>query len=324
MDTHGRQHPDEREPWFRTDPPADFSDLGGQPVAPGSWAPGADPLTGPLPPGGGEMRPALAEPLEPAPAADNGAAPNVLDTYQPGLVRQHAERLPRYVPPAQPTPGSAPPASAPPAPSELPPGAPFDSSTGALPTVAPPFGAPADAGHGDRRGGLGDAEAGIPSSLVPMLSHEEAVPAASPALGSPPGTGTPGQPAPGAPLDPAQPTAAYPRLDSAQQRPPQPAGNPAVLVAVVLGTLLAAAPSVLLLYQSALDASAASASGVVSATLMLIGLPILAAGVYPLLSGGLDAVIPAERTGVRALLTPPAAYLALGVSLLLAAGLAAS
>jgi hypothetical protein len=106
----------------------------------------------------------------------------------------------------------------------------------------------------------------------------------------------------------------------APSRPaPQGSSNPAVLAAVVLGTLLAVVPSVWVVYDAVFGGDRVSASGAVAGTLMLVGLPTLAAGLHPLISGGAAA-----PDGARAVLRAPLAYLLVGLVLLLAAGLAAS
>ncbi|MGH3741126.1 MAG: hypothetical protein ACRDT1_07310, partial [Micromonosporaceae bacterium] len=97
----------------------------------------------------------------------------------------------------------------------------------------------------------------------------------------------------------------------------------AVLVPVVLLTLLASAPPVLLLYQTGFEGSGVSASGVIGGTLMLIGLPMLAAGLYPMLSGRPPAGSPQRLNGWQLASRPPSVYLMVGLVLLVAAALAA-
>ncbi len=170
----------------------------------------------------------------------------------------------------------------------------FEPRTNALPTVPPTGGQPSAApGH----------EPSIPPSLVSMLDNgygHHTEPIGRPGY-------PPGQPAPQRP-QPAQP------------RPARPgAGNPAVLAAVVLTTLLAVVPSVWLVYDAIAGGDRVSASGAVAGTLMLIGLPTLAAGLYPMVGGGAES-----PDGARAVLRAPLAYLLVGLVLLVAAGLAAS
>jgi hypothetical protein len=194
--------------------------------------------------------------------------------------RQRAERVPRYT-------GSA--AQASPA-----------SSVGEFQTMAQPI-----------VGTSGSAATGIPPSLDPMLSHRDQAatryPEPVPARGYQP-TQPMGMRVPGSGTGPPA---------SASQQGSGAAQSPAVKAAVVLLTLLAAVPSVLLLYESLFQVDAISASGVIGGTLMLIGLPLFAAGLLPLVGGG------APGDGARAVLRPPLVYLAAGALLLLAAGAAA-
>ncbi|MGH3738383.1 MAG: hypothetical protein ACRDT6_22670, partial [Micromonosporaceae bacterium] len=146
-------------------------------------------------------------------------------------------------------------------------------------------------------------ELGIPPSLAPMLSGQDEPYAhrTEPLGGGTYGTRPAAGPGPG-------------------QGPGSGQGSPnaAILIAVALVTLLAVVPGVLLLYSALFDGDMVSASGAVSGTLMLIGLPLLATGLYPLIGGSATA-----PDGVRGLLRPPYAYLVVGMVLLLAAGLAA-
>ena len=141
---------------------------------------------------------------------------------------------------------------------------------------------------------------GIPPSLAPMLAHEEQ--SAARRTGMIPGRGHQG-PQPG--------TGSQPVRQAVSGVPP------AVRSAVVLVTLLAAVPSVLLLHQALFLSDVISAPGVIGGTLMLIGLPMFATGLLPLVGGG----APAE--GAWTPFRPPLLYLVAGVVLLLAAGAAA-
>jgi hypothetical protein len=146
-------------------------------------------------------------------------------------------------------------------------------------------------------------QSGIPPSLAPMLGHEQ-----RPAVRHTetiPGGGHQG------PRPVTGPRPGTTRTTGGATR------NPAIRVAVVLVTLLASVPSLLLLHQALFQADPISASGVIGGTLMLIGLPVFAAGLLPLIGGD----TPVE--GVRSLFRPPLVYLMAGVALLLAAGVAA-
>jgi hypothetical protein len=90
-----------------------------------------------------------------------------------------------------------------------------------------------------------------------------------------------------------------------------------VVLAVVAGVL--GLPALLLLVDS-VTAEGIPASGVVSGTLLLLGLPMFAAGAYGMVTGVGGAV---ERRGARVLLRPPLSYLAVGLVLFLGAALAA-
>lgn len=136
------------------------------------------------------------------------------------------------------------------------------------------------------------AAAGVPPVLASMLQQ------------SPTG---------GHPTQPVQPRSPNQLADGAYRT-----NRPGSAVALVLGALLFAMPPLVLVWRSALDTG--SSSGVIGGTLALLGLPLLAAGLYPLMGGG-------AATGAReytALLRPPYIYLLLGVALLTAAGLAAA
>ncbi len=91
-------------------------------------------------------------------------------------------------------------------------------------------------------------------------------------------------------------------------------------ILVILGTLLLLVPVVALLYRSAFQEGAPSPAGVIGGSLAMAGLSLLAAGVYPFLSGS----VPGLPDDFRALLRPPSAFLVIGVVLLISAGLAAS
>ena len=155
---------------------------------------------------------------------------------------------------------------------------------------------PGLAGSGDRSGndaGGGRAsheEPGIPPSVAAMLGSEDQYRTRQATYQR------------GAPVGAGQPTAA----SGARQ------------IAVVLVTLLAAVPSVLLLYHSLFVGEGVSVSGAIGGTLMLIGLPMLAVGLSPVISGRSSA-----PSAWSALLRPPWVYLIVGLVLLLAAGLAA-
>ncbi|MGH3727533.1 MAG: hypothetical protein ACRDTU_02140 [Micromonosporaceae bacterium] len=151
-----------------------------------------------------------------------------------------------------------------------------------------------------------DTEPGIPPSLVPMLSAQGESGYARHT--EPLQRGVPGGQPPMVPPMPAQ------QRGSARGR----STNPAVLAAVVLATLLAVVPSILLLYDAVLGTERVSASGAVGGTLMLVGLPLLAAGLGPFIGANPDSA----PHGARDLLRTPWVYLLVGVTLLLAAGLA--
>lgn len=202
--------------------------------------------------------------------------------------RQHTARVPRYT-------GSAGQGVVTPPSAE----APGDSGP---PTVVHPI--VSESGTG-----------GIPPSLAPMLSHDDQPvarhtdPASARTYQASPQTGY-GPPA-------AASGGGVTRTGSGTGGQGTP--NPAVRVAVVLLTLLAAVPAVLVLYQALFQAEVISTSGAIAGTLMLIGLPMSAAGLLPVIGGD-----PAAAQGQDALLRPPLLYLTVGTVLLLAAGAAAA
>jgi hypothetical protein len=95
--------------------------------------------------------------------------------------------------------------------------------------------------------------------------------------------------------------------------------RPTVAIPLAVATVLLALPAVRLLLSSAFG-STLSAAGVISAIFTLIGLPMVAAGLYGLLTGALR--VP-QAPGVAAWLRTPMAYLPIGLVLFIAAGLAA-
>jgi hypothetical protein len=169
----------------------------------------------------------------------------------------------------------------------------FEPRTNALPTVPRTGGQP---------GGQPTGEPSLPPSLSSMLDHRTE-PIGRPGY-------QPGQQAP----------QQVPQQRQRARRSAQPgSGNPAVRAAVVLFTLLAAVPPVWVLYDGLAGGDRISAAGVIGGTLMLIGLPALAAGLYPIVNGAAE-----PPDGVWAWLRPPLVYLPIGLVLLVAAGLAAS
>jgi hypothetical protein len=76
----------------------------------------------------------------------------------------------------------------------------------------------------------------------------------------------------------------------------------------------------LLLLADATFADAASPSGVVAASCLIVALPLLAAGLYAVATGAVRAAGP---NSIQAWLRPPVAYLTVGLLLFIAAGLAA-
>ncbi|HET8681688.1 MAG TPA: hypothetical protein VFM54_07415, partial [Micromonosporaceae bacterium] len=95
--------------------------------------------------------------------------------------------------------------------------------------------------------------------------------------------------------------------------------RPTIAVPLAVAAVLLALPAGRLLLSSAFG-STVSAAGVISAIFTLIGLPMVAAGLYGLLTGALR--VP-EAPGVAAWLRTPMAYLPIGLVLFVAAGLAA-
>lgn len=159
-----------------------------------------------------------------------------------------------------------------------------------------------------------------PTTQVPTFAVADGIP--------PPHVAPAGQPEAGVPpvlASMMQPgvTGGHPTQPAQPRRPDQMADGtyrtkrPGSAVALVLVTLLFAMPPLVLLSQSVLDTG--SPSGVIGGMLALLGLPLLAMGLHPLIGGG-------ASTGAReltALLRPPYLYLLLGLVLLVGAGLAA-
>lgn len=182
--------------------------------------------------------------------------------------------------------------------------------------------------HMGAPGGYGAASSiDPPTSQVPTFSAADGPP--PPQVPAGPPAGAPGYPAeqgvPPALASMLQPggTGGHTTQQVQSRRPDQLADGTyrtkrsGSAVLFVLGTLLFAMPPLVLLARSVLDTG--SPSGVIAGTLALLGLPLLAAGLHPLLGGG-------AATGAReptALLRPPYLYLVVGLVLLVAAGLAA-
>ncbi|WP_285660894.1 hypothetical protein [Actinorhabdospora filicis] len=137
-----------------------------------------------------------------------------------------------------------------------------------------------------------------------------------------------------APIDP--PTQAYPSVPRMQDRRTEPVNRrpvppaevvegvyrkkrPALALLVALVSAVAIIPALVLLARS-LFADNLSVGGVVAGVLLVIGIPLVGAGLSPLLGAG-------PRVGGRemsALLRPPYVYLVTGLVLVVAAGLAAA
>lgn len=137
-----------------------------------------------------------------------------------------------------------------------------------------------------------------------------------------------------APIDP--PTQAYPSVPRVQDRRTEPVNRrpvapaevvegvyrkkrPALALLVALVSAVAIIPALVLLARSVF-AETLSVGGVVAGVLLVIGIPLIGAGLSPLLGAG-------PRVGGRemsALLRPPYVYLVTGLVLVVAAGLAAA
>lgn len=96
--------------------------------------------------------------------------------------------------------------------------------------------------------------------------------------------------------------------------------RPVIAVPLGFAAALLAIPTLRLLLASAFG-SVIVPSGVVAGVMTLIGLPLLAMGLYGLFTG---AARVSDPTGVRAWLRPPLAYLVIGLVCCVAAGLAAA
>jgi hypothetical protein len=116
----------------------------------------------------------------------------------------------------------------------------------------------------------------------------------------------------------------------ASRRPPGqgpgPAGDgiyrtrrPIVAVPLGIATVLFAVPTIRVLLSSAFGPVIVP-SGVIAAIMALIGLPLLAIGLYALITGA--SRVP-EPSWARLWLRPPLAYLVVGLACCLVAGLAA-
>lgn len=95
--------------------------------------------------------------------------------------------------------------------------------------------------------------------------------------------------------------------------------RPGAAVLLGLPAAVLEIPALLLLADAAF-ADPVSAGGVVSASCLMLALPLLAFGLYTVATGAVRAAGP---NSVQAWLRPPVAYLSVGLVLLLAAGLAA-
>jgi hypothetical protein len=96
--------------------------------------------------------------------------------------------------------------------------------------------------------------------------------------------------------------------------------RPAAGAVIAIGVVVAALP-VLRILLDGLFGPTLSASGVISAVLVLLGLPLGGLGLHGLASGAARA---ADAPAREAWLRPPVAYLTVGLILFVAAGLAAS
>jgi len=174
----------------------------------------------------------------------------------------------------------------------------------------PPQGAPpvtSAAPLGDRAGRGGNGDAGAPSHSVDAS------------------TGS--MPVVGAGAD-ERPHSATAMIDSALRRPASGVSGggegvyrsrrPTVAILIAVLTVLFEIPALRLLLAGTV-ADPVSGTGVVAGTLMVIGLPVLAAGLHGLASGAVPAADPA-----RFWLRPPAAYVLVAFALFIAAGLAAA
>ncbi|MBB6032505.1 hypothetical protein [Phytomonospora endophytica] len=176
-----------------------------------------------------------------------------------------------------------------------------------------------------RRGPFPPAE---PVSGAPRVAPPPPPASAMPSVPPPP----PGMPRP--PIDP--PTQAYPSMPRGPERRTEPVNRrpdapmeifegvyrkkrPAVVLLVAVVSALAMIPAAVVLARSLFAGDGFSPSGVVAGILMLAGIPLVGAGLIPLLGSG-------PRIGGRemsAILRPPYIYLVTGLVLLLAAGAAA-
>jgi hypothetical protein len=92
-----------------------------------------------------------------------------------------------------------------------------------------------------------------------------------------------------------------------------------VAVLSVCAVAILCLPALVVLIES-VAAETSPVSGVVAATLLLLGLPAFAMGMYGLVSGEARAM---EGHGLSLLSRPPVSYLVLGIVLLLGAAIAA-
>ncbi|MBG6138198.1 hypothetical protein [Longispora fulva] len=126
----------------------------------------------------------------------------------------------------------------------------------------------------------------------------------------------PARPGPGHPTEQVQLRRSEPSADGdgvyRSRRPVIAIGLAAVVGVLELVTLG--------LLGSSLMAKPIPASGVVAGVLLLLGLPVFAAGMYGMVTGAGRA---SERHGARILLRPPLSYLVIGLVLLVGAALAA-
>jgi hypothetical protein len=96
--------------------------------------------------------------------------------------------------------------------------------------------------------------------------------------------------------------------------------RPAVAVPLGIATVLLALPAGRMLLAAAFG-PVLLPGGVIAGVMALIGLPLVAVGLYALLTGAARAPDP---SGARVWLRPPLAYLLIGLTCCVAAGLAAS